>query len=767
MPARPCPSGLRRKTIALAAALLLAESPGVAAETSAPVMAEGEIGLPVQIIKINNSTIAPAQLFYASSTEGPVPQWTFQFGSDASSQTLINGSGQAGIVLGFNVGGHMRTYISNANDAQMSLKSRTSEDAEPNFLCVDNLELPMGSVTVGAPADPENQEQSRADPSFVGAILAVKKLTNDSYGAPVVAGATPSSVGTIFVRPGGVLALGTHFDKPNAGVDDAIANFPSAPSQPLARVLHVVERVGASATLILNNNAIGYSGGVHIVVGDYPSAQSGSNGEGIWIGSNGAAIVYCGESAERASRAATLASSTQTLNLHLASNATFVLYNWNGVDPIVFQPTSIEGARIYTIGGVRSQWNGTDFVRVSPASNYGALRAAPLVLRVASLEGTDLVQMTPGYRFCNDALDSTLVSNAYLGEAIDRAAFLPMASGFPAAAETAWRLHAADLMHRSITAEPDGARFWVMWTQSRLDAPAMFSAADGKWPVTADIELFSAGYDMRVAQETLVSFSAMGGRTDLSSNRPFAATTSEGSLGAAALTLETPVTPNTEFRALLLWAQASGDARQISLGHRLDADARLEHYAIFGRMTTHWQTAWPWLQWSPWIQAGYLSAELKKSKIEDSFPAASGTAFVMSGDKRAWWQVDVGLGLAATYTTKDFFPGTEIKVQTDLSYGQCLGTRDWRVQTAFADGTGASLATFEGTPANVLRLRGSIDIDRLWKTPKMQGGFFGLGAKPTGKDLQRGLGAKLSVGLDQSARQNRSRFVNMSVSWRY
>lgn len=766
MPARPYPRCLRCKKIALVVALLLAESPGVAA--GMPVSVEGENGRQFYISESSNPSGGSTLLFSASSTEAPAPQWTCPLGSGASSQTLINGLGMAGIVLGFNASGHLRTYISNANDAQMSLKSRTSEDAEPNFLCVDNLELPMGSVAVGAPTDTENQAQSRADPSFVGAILAVKRLANDSYALPVGSDSTALSVGTIFVRPGGVLALGTHFDKPNAGVDDAIANFPSAPSQPLARVLHVVERVGASATLILNNNAIGYSGGVRIVVGDYPSAESGSNGEGIWIGSNGAAIVYCGESAERASRAATLASNTQTLDLHLASNATFVLYNWNGVDPIVFQPTSIkEGARIYTIGGVRSEWNGTDFVRVSPASNYGGLRAAPLVLRVASLEGTDLVQMTPGYRFCNDALDSTLVSNAYLGEAIDRAAFLPMASGFPAAAETAWRLHAADLMHRTITAEPDGARFWVMWTQSRLDAPSMFSAADGKWPVTADIELFSAGYDMRVAQETLVSFSAMGGQTDLSSKRHFAATTSEGSLGAAALTLETPVTPNTEFRALLLWAQASGDARQISLGHRLDADARLEHYAIFGRMTTHWQTAWPWLQLSPWIQAGYLSAELKKSKIEDSFPAASGTAFVMSGDKRAWWQVDVGLGVAATYTTKDFFPGTAFKVQTDLSYGQCLGTRDWRVQTAFADGTGSSPATFEGTPSNVLRLRGSIDISRLWKTPEMQGGFFGLGAKPKGKDLQRGLTAKLSVGMDQSARQNRSRFMNMSVSWRY
>ena len=88
----------------------------------------------------------------------------------------------------------------------------------------------------------------------------------------------------------------------------------------MARVLHVVERVGASATLILNNNAIGYSGGVRIVVGDYASAQSGSDGEGIWIGSNGAAIVYCGESAERASRAATFAISVPVSSRDGASN---------------------------------------------------------------------------------------------------------------------------------------------------------------------------------------------------------------------------------------------------------------------------------------------------------------------------------------------------------------------------------------------------------------------------------------------------------------
>ncbi|MGN1209322.1 MAG: hypothetical protein ACI4SV_03375, partial [Duodenibacillus sp.] len=576
----------RLSQIAVAAVLLLSGMPAVAETFDSWPDSQDPVSNGAVFLRMSDTELIA---YNSDGSEDGLPIWTPQ----ASFDTLINGySGGYGIRVQFQGSGSWGTYVSYSNDAHMILKGQEAGATTPSFLRIDNLRLPMGTVTVDGTSEAVNSGDAEVLPLLPHrSVLAVKKITNELPVTTLTNEATSDSFRTVYVRSGAVLVLGTHFEGSHPRLDPAIAHLNELPPnlQSLARIQHIAATVGAQSTLVLDNNATAYDGQTRIVVG---SVSDGGSGSGIWVGSDGALVVSCGSvSSEDDSPAATrlLRSAGAGLSLHMASDSTFVLYNWDGVEEIYYLPTDMEeGVRIYTVGGVRSQWNGQNFERYNPAVSYGNLRASGLVMRVSDLEGTDMVRMLPGFNFVNDALDATLVSNTSLGEVIDRAAFLPIASGFPAAAETAWRVHAQDLMARPFSLMAEGARFWVMGTTGRLDAPKMFSGPSGTWPIEAEFEYLTAGYDFDAGRGRRVSVSVMGGHTEITHHRHFAATTSDGSLGAVALTALTPITPNTELKGLLLWAQGSGDARMISLGHRLDTDSKLEHYAIAARITSQW-----------------------------------------------------------------------------------------------------------------------------------------------------------------------------------
>lgn len=623
------------------------------------------------------------------------------------------------------------------------------------FLRVDELSLLGGTVAV------HGSEAAGASEWRMGSALLVGTISNTA--APEVAGDAPAAPSLIRVTGNGVLAIGTQLDRPNDKLDEAvresISGFDdlSEELQARARLAHILADADLftnnrnAATLVtaagLTQDAVAET--VTIEVGETTaSAQTG----GVYLGSDARWIIYYGEQSDsRGNPAKTPAGGP--LSVHADKNSQLIIYGWDGRAALPdLQLLNFAVENVYSLNGVRThvvdgrlerQW----------CWQFAGLQGDEIVRRVEENWQWGEAEARPGYSFIVDSFDPDRMGfESYVRE-VDSALFLPVSSGAAAAVERVERDIVNSVLSHDYALFEGAGHWWADGRSASYDAGRLFSSGPVSWGFEADAVYGTLGFDLGLAQNWVATVAASFSSIDVDSRGLVTAMTSEAS--SASLTASAAwLDGATALKLALSYTHAEMNVRKRSNAHLLESEPTADIVTAAVRWETRLGEG---CYVRPMLQAAVHYAMLEDGAVGDSTESVYGTGFETDAGDRLWSTLTAGAGAGMQFEAL----GLLMRPQLEVSAAAAFGDRNWEVTSTLFDGSASSSASFESTSRYLVRAAASIEIASSGFKPRMQGGIFGIGARPAGGQQPWAWSLSLLAGFEAAADHERGRMFGI------
>ncbi len=622
-------------------------------------------------------------------------------------------------------------------------------DGATAVLRIDEVNLTSGSIAVNG--------SSQSDPNAwrLGSALLVHDLTNNV--GEDFAGQSAREA-RISVTGNATLALGTQLDRANerldASVRDNIAGFDdlSVELQVRARLAHIL----ADADIMTNNpnstTLITAAGLTQQAVPDNVTVTVGEvSGEtspgGVYLGEDARWVIYYGEESEGA---AAKNASDEALLVHASKDSQLIIYGWDGKAQLPdLTLLGFAEENVYSLNGVRTHIVDGQLARLW-CWQFEGLQSSEIVRAVEEGYSWGAVEARPGYSFIVDSFDPDRVGPESYVNVVDSAVFLPASSGALAALERVERDIVESILSHDYVLYANEGHWWVQGQAANYDAPEMFSSGRGRRGFEADAVYGTLGFDIGLWKNWIGSIAVSFSSIDIDAKGLVTTLTSEASSASATASVARYFDA-AALKIALSYTRAEITAKALANGHRLESEPELEIFSGAVRLETRFGDE---LVLSPMLQAGVHYAKFDEGAVSDATESVYGTGFETSAGKRLWTTITAGVGASSSFEVDSL--GLRVAPRIDLSATAAAGDKNWEMRSALFDGTASSTASFASARDYSVRIAAALDLLRTGTKPRMEGGIFGIGAKPTGKEDPFGWSVALTAAYETGSDSEKS-----------
>ncbi|MBO5658748.1 MAG: autotransporter outer membrane beta-barrel domain-containing protein [Duodenibacillus sp.] len=561
---------------------------------------------------------------------------------------------------------------------------------------IDRLGMDGGTVVLKGFQSDDPHEVGYGSWLSVGSIQA--------YAPPLIGGMSSEASGVVRVQgDNGVLILG------------ARRGTVAATRAQLADAAAFSARAGERPSLIVPSSGVDSIGSVAVTVGN------GTQKNGVITIGSDARLLIDDTSATRASG---VRAEVETM-----PESDIVIWGWQGQELTLDWLTADEASTVTLLGtnfyGETQRENGTIRLVRRYFADVAGLNAKTMVLTAESLAPNDLTRRLPGYAFLTDAFGAhDRVGIDMMANTVDAGVFLPMASGIALGVEANHRMSERSVLEHLRRPMQTETHWWVNAWGGRLDRDRYFDGGSGTWGVSADYAGVALGLDTRLNNGWLVGVSFSGSSADGETKGRVAATASEATSAAISLSAAKGTDMGRWLMALTA-SQAQTESTQLTNAHRLHAEPNMTMVSLSGQWIGRYDSV---VRVEPRLGLSVYWAKMQNGIVTDTdlLTANSGDGFDTQASDRLWGVVETGVDLS--YRIEIGGVSIVPTFGADLRYA--FGDLAWEL-TSRLHGTRIGDRTVWDATSDVSgRVRLALDVMQCYDKPKLQGGWFGFGAKP-------------------------------------
>lgn len=560
---------------------------------------------------------------------------------------------------------------------------------------IDRLGMDGGTVVLKGFQSDDPHEVGYGSWLSVGSIQA--------YAPPLIGGMSSEASGVVRVQGGNaVFVLGSRRGRV------------AATRAQLADAAAFSARPGERPSLIVPSSGVDSIGSVAVTVGN------GTQKNGVITIGSDARLLIDDTSATRASG---VRAEVETL-----PESDIVIWGWQGQELTLDWLSADENSTVTLLGtdfyGETQRENGTIRVIRRYFADVSGLNARNLISAAEALAPNDLTRRLPGYGFLSDAFGAQdRVGIDMMANTVDGGVFLPMASGIALGIEQTHRLAQRSTLERLRRPMQTESHWWVDAWGGQLQRDRYFDGGSGAWGVQADYAGVVIGVDTRLDNGWTLGVSASGATVDGETTGRLAATQSEATSASLSVSAGKHTDCGRWLTALTV-SQAQAEATQTTNAHRLHAEPEWTTVSLTGQWIGQYDAV---ARLSPRIGLSAYWSKYRKGEVTDTdlFTANSGVGFETNAGDRIWGVLETGLDVTHRLETDWFAVVPNIGFDVRWAFGDL----EWELESQLPGGAISDRTTWESTSKLSGRVHLAMDVLRCYETPKLEGGWFGFGAK--------------------------------------